>query len=59
MLTKPGDAQFGDIKTIQSAYQLNRVFTAVKDLDASKVGSTVWVRARVENNRSKGTDYVR
>ena len=36
---------------------LVRVWTPVKDLTSSKVGSTVLIRARLHNNRGTGKKY--
>jgi len=54
IVATPNDGQFGDLKTIQSQYQLNRVWAPIAALDASKAGQKVWLRGRVDTNRAKG-----
>lgn len=48
------DLQYGIYPLMQSERTTERTFTEVGDLDKSKVGSQVWVRARVSTSRSKG-----
>jgi phage-related tail fiber protein len=45
---------FGDYVMVQSQGMTGRTWTRMQELDASKVGSTVWLRARVHNARGKG-----
>jgi aspartyl/asparaginyl-tRNA synthetase len=45
---------FGDYVMVQSQGTTGRTWTRLQELDASKVGSTVWLRARVHNARGKG-----
>jgi hypothetical protein len=45
---------FGDLPLIQSTTVSGRTWTRVGDLDESKVGTTVLVRARVHNTRETG-----
>jgi len=47
---------FGDLPIVQSrpSDRTGRVFSMIKELDASKIDSTVLVRARVHNSRQKG-----
>jgi len=54
VVARPGDAPFGDLKTIQSQYQLNREFCGFKDLSPAKNGQKVWIRGRLASVRSKG-----
>ena len=46
-------AEFGDLPLINSSYKTDRVWTEIKELDASKDGQKVWIRARVHALRSK------
>jgi len=47
-------AAFGDLPLVQSQFVTGRKFTSVIDLNASFVGQTVWIRARLHSSRSKG-----
>ena len=46
--------QYGIYPLMQCERSTERVFTEVGDLNKDKVGSQVWVRARVGTSRSKG-----
>ena len=45
---------FGDYVMVQSQGTTGRTWTRLQELDASKVGSLVWIRSRVHNARGKG-----
>jgi aspartyl-tRNA synthetase len=45
---------YGDAPMIQSKTLCTKEYTAIKDLDSSKVGQEVWLRSRVHNTRIKG-----
>jgi regulator of protease activity HflC (stomatin/prohibitin superfamily) len=42
---------FGDYVMVQSQGTTGRTWTRLQELDASKVGSTVWLRARAQRSR--------
>eukprot|EP01006_Ploeotia_vitrea_P032101 TRINITY_DN64366_c0_g1_i2.p1 TRINITY_DN64366_c0_g1~~TRINITY_DN64366_c0_g1_i2.p1 ORF type:complete len:441 (+),score=247.48 TRINITY_DN64366_c0_g1_i2:127-1449(+) len=48
------EAIYGDLALMNSAFKTERKFEEISALDKSRVGSTVWVRARVHANRGKG-----
>jgi len=50
-----GDADvFGDLVMVQSAYEDKREWADIVDLDESRIGQTLWVRARLHVARGKG-----
>ena len=52
----PEEYKYGEIRLIQSRTddRLHRTYTTVRELDASKIATTVLIRARVHNSRQKG-----
>ena len=53
-LERIAETQYGYLETVCSSVRTGRVFTELKDLNASLEGQTVTVRSRIHNSRSKG-----
>eukprot|EP00455_Lapot_gusevi_P039577 TRINITY_DN443_c0_g1_i3.p1 TRINITY_DN443_c0_g1~~TRINITY_DN443_c0_g1_i3.p1 ORF type:complete len:535 (+),score=232.98 TRINITY_DN443_c0_g1_i3:85-1689(+) len=54
IVSDPNEAQFGDLQMIQSRYKTDRKWASLRDVNGSKVGSQLWIRARISTMRAKG-----
>jgi aspartyl-tRNA synthetase len=54
-LAHPDDGPYGDLAVNQSRYKMNRVWSEVSQLNASKANTEVWLRGRVHSKVAKGS----
>lgn len=55
VVTDPCEDEFGFLPTITSSWRTSRKWLRVGQLDESQVGSTVWIRGLLQDNRCKGS----